>query len=483
MFSIMLLTQSCDKFLDQEPDNRAAINSVEKVAQLLTTAYPGADYYYFTETASDNAEDTQGEGLAESLTRPYFWQDNVSGSVGSPSYYWNDIYKGIAAANQALESINTYKLGTAALPYKGEALVLRAYAHFMLVTFFAKAYVPGGVNDSPGIPYVTEPETQKIKQYDRETVAITYQKIENDLREGIALLSESAYKAPKFHFNPSAANAFATRFYLFKGDWQAVIDHAAFIDRTGNVAANLRPYNTTFQNLSTGDFTILFTKSELNANLLLATQYGSYQKYSSSSYPGFKARYSPGPKLRRMYSAAGNYSGKALANKVLEKLPGFSLNKYNEFFYRFDVNIAVGNPYLTAPLLTVDETLMNRAEAYAQLGQLDNAIADIASFLSVRINNYNTTTDVPTVAKARTFYGLTDDKEAVIKLILESKKAEFLQEGIRWLDILRHRLPVEHNFYDAAGRETFRQLGADDLRRVFQIPLQSPVAGVALNPR
>ena len=52
--AILLLTPSCNKYLDTNPDNRTEINSVDKVAQLVGTAYPAYDYLTFTEAASDN---------------------------------------------------------------------------------------------------------------------------------------------------------------------------------------------------------------------------------------------------------------------------------------------------------------------------------------------------------------------------------------------------------------------------------------------
>ncbi len=109
-------------------------------------------------------------------------------------------------------------MGDAALPYKGEALVARAYAHHMLAIFFAKNYEIGGANNSPGVPYVTAPETKLIQEYSRGTVKETYDKIAKDLEEGIKLLSPSAYKVPKYHFTPAAAPAFASRFYLFTSE-------------------------------------------------------------------------------------------------------------------------------------------------------------------------------------------------------------------------------------------------------------------------
>ena len=66
-------------------------------------------------------------------------------------------------------------------PYVAEAKIIRAFSHFILVSLYAKFYEWNGANDSPGIPYVTEPETEAIAQYDRETVAQTYEKIEQDI--------------------------------------------------------------------------------------------------------------------------------------------------------------------------------------------------------------------------------------------------------------------------------------------------------------
>jgi hypothetical protein len=217
---------SCKKYLDEAPDNRTEINSVEKVAQLVSTAYPTYDYLTFTESASDNAED-KGVGIGstdEMFDLPYNWVDVIGASTNSTTNYWNGCYEAIAAANQALQAIEKENLGAAVLPYKGEALVARAYAHFMLAILYATPYDIGGNNGAPGIPYVTAPETKVIVQYSRGTVQSTYDQIEKDLEEGIKLLSASAYKTPKFHFTPAAAHAFASRFYLFKGEWKKVVD-------------------------------------------------------------------------------------------------------------------------------------------------------------------------------------------------------------------------------------------------------------------
>ena len=92
----------CKKFLEHSPDQRTQINSVDKVAQLLTSAYPEANYIAFAEAASDNMEDKgpQVTNQGRFVTLPYFWQDNPDNSQDTPMLLEWKLYA-IAAANEA----------------------------------------------------------------------------------------------------------------------------------------------------------------------------------------------------------------------------------------------------------------------------------------------------------------------------------------------------------------------------------------------
>lgn len=183
---LLISFSSCDKYLEVEPDMRTEINTVDKVAKLVGSAYPGYGYLAMAETYSDNVNDkgpTSGAPLLDPYVDLYKWNDIAGSGNNTPTQYWNACYSAISSANQALESIANFNLGNDALPYKGEALVARAYAHFMLVTFFAKAYEKGAANDSPGIPYVLNPEKEAIIQYSRGTVQSVYDQIQKDLEE------------------------------------------------------------------------------------------------------------------------------------------------------------------------------------------------------------------------------------------------------------------------------------------------------------
>lgn len=480
---MLMMLSSCSKFLDENPDMRTEITTVDKVAQLLVTAYPSYNYLAMAETYSDNVND-KGPSVGHNddpYVSLYFWRDIEDSGNNTPTQYWNGCYEGIAAANQALEAIEQNDFGNEVLPYKGEALVARAYAHFMLVTFFAKAYEINGANDSPGIPYVTAPETVVLARYERGTVASVYEQIEKDLTEGIPLLQGGQWDVPKYHFTYSAANAFAARFYLFKGDWEKAVAHANEVFQSGDYTNNIRPWNTTIRAYTTAEYLAAMTMADKNYNLLLHETYSVYQRSSSSG----SARYGFGTeKYQGIYNAT-TVCGAPFYNKGLRWSDNnYTIYIYNEYFHYTNVAAGIGYPYIMFPLLVADEALINRAEAYVQTGNYAAALQDLNLFASVRITNYNSATHAVTLDKARDFFGLTDDREALIQTILQFKQIAFMGEGMRWLDILRHRIPVVHtHIIDANGTEAFETLEPDDNRRMFQIPQDATIAGIELNPR
>jgi len=146
---------------------------------------------------------------------------------------WNTFYNSVHAANYVLEAINDGKVNSDGSGYDlkvaaAEAKLIRAYDHFILVNVFSQAYKdPEASKKDIGVPYVTVPETNTGVKYDRGNVAEVYDKIQQDLEEGLAGISDANYRtAPKYHFNVNAAHAFAARFYLFKRDYKKVIEHA-----------------------------------------------------------------------------------------------------------------------------------------------------------------------------------------------------------------------------------------------------------------
>lgn len=482
----------CKKFLDENPDRRTEINTIDKLSQLLVSAYPDRHYFTFAETASDNVEDKSGP-LALENNEPfiglYNWNVPEGSDTGTPAEYWNACYRAISNANQALQSIEQNNFGAAANQYKGEALVARAYAEFMLVTFFADAYEIGGANSGMGVPYPLVPETTTRPTYERGTVASTYAQIRKDLEEGLPLLKGSTYLVPHYHFTEQAAKAFASRFYLFTGEWNKVVTNVNGIYTDGNFKTKIRQYTGELYPLSYDEHRIAYTKAEKSWNLLLATTYSFYQRGKGGA--GY-ARYSFGETVKNYYGA-NTVFGASFRNRYgiySSSPPNYTTNKFNEYFYVTNIQANTGRPYIMAPILTADEALLNRAEAYIRLAKDKSdasyytlAINDLNDFASTRIVNYVQATHGLTLAKAKAYFNVTDDYEAMIQSLLQTKRIAFMQEGMRWMDILRYKLTVKHNFIAADGTETFKTLAPGDKRRVFQIPQDAINAGITPNPR
>lgn len=482
---IVLVTSgtSCKKYLETAPDLRATVNTPSKVSELLVTAYPHANYQVFCEAISDNAEDKGIEaGGGEPLNRdPWFFEDVRSRDTDSPDFYWYGCYKAIAAANQALEVIRKVDNPQDYVGQKGEALVARAYAHFMLVTIFSKVYDPATAGADPGIPYVLEPEKEVIKKYSRKTVADVYEQIEKDLIEGLPLLSATNYSVSKYHFTPAAAHAFATRFYLFKRDYKKVVEHANLVFPGGDITPNLRDFVApSFRKLEPGAMDMLYSNSTNPANILLQEA----ESWWGRNFAGYRYALTIG--LVRKTAWASNVSGGSWAYGIYGRELTYNMRKYKEHFVYTNQGGDTGNGYNMIPLFSAEEVLFNRAEANVQLGNQTDALKDLNAFGSKRLYVsdanpvYDATAHEITVDKINNFYSSKSVKEGLIKTILDFKRAEFMFEGIRWFDILRHNLPVVHTTADLTKTYV---LGPNDPRRVFQIPKEVEMAGIERNPR
>jgi hypothetical protein len=475
---LFLTTAGCKKFLEKNPDNRASINTPSQVSQLLGTAYPQANYMAFCESISDNVTD-KGTGVQDKTNiDPYFFRDVTDNQQDSPEWYWNACYTAIAAANQALDAIKNASDTSQYTAQKGEALVCRAYAHFMLVTFFSKVYDPNTAASDLGIPYVTVPENVVFKKYDRKTVAYVYQMIEQDLTQGLPLIDDTKYTIPRYHFTKAAANAFASRFYLFKRDYAKVVTYANAVFASGNIASVLRPWNTVYRFMTPAELFAVYEKATEPANLLLVETGSIWARNYYTVRYGLNSS-------KRDEILGDNVTGGEYAFIYQVYTAGtnnYVIPKINEYFVRNSVNANIGLPYVMVPLFTTEEVLFNRIEANVYLNTTaatNAAIADLNIYASTRINNYDASKHTITTAKLQSFYSSTNVRSNVLNALLDFKRAEYVQEGMRWFDLLRYDIPVTHTTNDG---QSFT-LASSSLQRIFQLPGSVSTSGMPLNPR
>ncbi len=474
----VLSLAGCEDFLSKEPDStRAVINTPKKVSQLLTTAYPQGNYLVFAESMSDNVAD-KGTGTDDRTNRGSFLFEVVEATVDqqdSPDQYWAECYRAVSVANEALDIISKVADPDEYTAQKGEALLARAYAHFMLVNYYCKFFDPQQPNTDPGIPYVTEPEDVVIKKYERKTVAFVYQMIEKDLLEGLPLISDGSYTIPKYHFNRAAANAFASRFYLVKKDYQKVVQYANEVFPSGNFAENLRPWNTTYSSLSPAELYNTYSRASQSANLLLIETSSTYGRYVATYRYGMNYA-----KWQEISASEGIIAGNASWDYPLytQGDNNYLIPKLNEYFVRESVNAEIGLPYVMLPAFTAEEVLFNRIEANAFLNNTAACLADLNVFVSKRVSDYNAATDVVTANSINRYFGGTL-RNGIVNTVLAFKRVEFVQEGMRWFDMQRYNIPVTHTTKGGA----VISVPAGDPRRILQIPQSASLSGIAQNSR
>lgn len=475
-YALLVSGAGCKKFLEQSPDNRAVLNSPEKVSQLLGTAYPQANYMAFSESISDNVADKGFGSLERTNIDPFYFKDVAYNQEDSPEFYWNACYAAIAAANQALEVCSQASDPKSYSAQKGEALLCRAYAHFMLVTFFSKVYDATTAGSDPGIPYVLKPEKIVFEHYERKTVQYVYDMIEKDLTEGLSLIDDKKYNVPRYHFNKAAANAFASRFYLFKRQYEKVVEYASKVFPNNNVLSMLRPWNTEYRILTYNELWSRYAKATEAANLLLVET----QSVWGRNYIG--VRYGLDAQKSSDILLAPNVTGGTRVFRYQLYTGGtnnYFLPKINEYFVRESINAEIGLAYVMVPLFTAEEVLFNKAEANVYLNNINDVLTDLNAYSSTRIYNYSAASHTITASRIKSFYRTSDIQAGALATVMDFKRAEFVQEGMRWFDLLRYKIPVVHATVEGP---TFT-LSANDPMRVFQIPDVAKLAGIAQNPR
>lgn len=506
---------SCDSFLDTMPDNRAEVDSPDKVKKLLVSAYPYASYILFCEISSDNVDKTgefnpNGSMFTDQI---YHWEDVKESNNEAPKNFWSGCYGAIAAANQALLAIDELGNTPELQGSRAEALLSRAYAHFLLVNVFGQHYSPEHSGTDLGVHYMTAPETTLDPKYDRESVLSNYENIEADLVAALPNAHKTTYDVPKYHFNENAAYAFATRFYLYKGDMEKTIEYAT--KTLGAMPQSFLRDNKYLATLPQDGTTtaIAFVNPSMKANLLLLTAnsrlgliYGPYATESrythnetiskTETFDINKAPWGAISDSKVYYVRSRTYSGTNLNKVIMPRLP---------YFFEYSDPVAGVGYYKTVyDGFTADEALLSRAEAYVRTNQFSLAVADINMWLQAYVKDYVPVTQEDIVAWTEGYDYYTPDKptpikelnpdfeidkggvqEKLLQYVLYLRRFEVLHTGLRWFDIKRYGIKVTRRLVDGGKVAQVLPYVLDkrDNRQAFQLPADVITAGMTPNPR
>ncbi len=480
--TILIVIPSCDAFLDEVPDNRVALNDLDKAAQVLTNAY-SVGSTMFTDWMTDDVDVTTGTNK-----RPehnvFFWEDVEQGPdyQDTPEFFWYETYNSIAHANEVLNILEDLPAQTEEKinrrdAIESEARLTRAYGHFMLVNLFAEPFNLQTSGSDPGVPYIKEPETKFIEQYTRNSVRKVYEEIEEDLLIGLELLDDTFFEnSGKYHFNRNAALAFASRYYLYRGDFIRCIEYSSRLlgDDPSNFVRDMT--NEAYSNAGSSSeaYTALFTSTEEPANLLLI------RKISLAHIPNLG--YGPNTEFYRdlyqelnpFFSTTDVREDPAFVRGINAIMPV----RFQLLFERSSLNSNVGIPYYIETAFRGEEVLLNRIEAYIFQNQIDEAIADLQIFCERRYEGADINV---TMEGFRQWFGAEDEpsftnQDILYNILLFERRKEFMMQGMRWFDLNRLRFDI--------SRESGMFISSDDPRRILQIPASAIEVGeLEANPR
>ena len=522
MLASVAILASCSDQLDTLPDNRTTLDTPKKIAGLLVTAYPDRTPTLFNEWMSDNtdymgAQNSQGNRGGDQY---FFWQEQTEGGNDSPEQVWMLYYEGVYKANEALAAIEDQggPKNDILRNSKGEALLIRAYDHFILANEFCRPYNGKTSTKDAGLYYATgiADFSAAAEQSNRGTVADVYAKIAADIEAGIPLLNDT-YEVPKYHFNKQAAYAFATRFYLYYEKWEKAKEYADKL-LGSNPAASLRDYRALqAMPLSKSDQAVKIAEAYCSAsadcNLLVQTSVSNAgmalapwlisKRYTLTNYLAETELF----QSNNIWGTSSNLIWKPFTVNQGESNFALLMKLPREFEV---VNTTTGTGFLHTLNVdfTMDEALLNRAEAEIMLGQNDAACADMTIWMKNFFNTNVTLTPTSVQTYFKTVpYAYADAakmvpsfkkhisprftidvegsvQESLLQCLLNFRRIETVHQGMRWMDIRRYNIEIPRRLIGANGRpsKNLDWLEKDDPRQVVQIPQSIREAGVAGNP-
>ncbi len=444
---------SCKKLLNiQESDAIAgekALKTVTYVEQAVIGAYAGLGVemnILMNSTLSDEVA-TAGEFYNAQTTHE--WQYG-STDVGIRDNFTaiNPNYTIVNRANvvlAALPKADSTKVGdeTKRRLLRGEALFLRAYAHFELFRYYCGNYNADGL----GMPYM---ETSSITPQARIKMGVYFQKLNADIAEAKTLLPNNLTDLNRA--TVAAANALHARVALYMRDWvnaeayaTAVINAVPLSPRAqfAGIWTDANTNEVVMRLIRTttvgGRIGSLYRNTSANINNIGTVVWRPSNKLWDSYDQVNDIRFSSYLRDEPLLTAASRQS------RVVYKYWGTGLATTNE-------NVNNGKVFRVAEMYLI------RAEARAEQNKItgsNSAESDINAIRTARITGY----------VAETF----SSKDVVIAAIMTERFKELAFEGHRFFDLKRRGLPVERLLADAPNASA-TTLAANNFRFTLPIP-------------
>lgn len=473
-----LFLTSCSDFLKQEDKDKVIPRTIEQFeAMLHQKGFAEVSWFYMSDYMTDDiSENTNVITDAKNYYKGiYTWQKDIE-RTGDGNYndktnaMWGDLYNDVLTANYIIERIDDIVDADVFADRKtylnAEAYFLRARAYLELVNIYAPPYDAATAENTLGVPL--REGTGITNNYNRNSIGEVYAQIESDLTTAIDLFGKTKAQKSLWHPNQKAALLLLSRVYLYKGEWQKVVEtttklidmcpqglYAMNRDITSSV---IRPTNQE----------VLHTWGTISGILVDNASEGVLSD------------------IPKIYRVEGSMS--VAAYGVSDEL----LNMYSEndmrpilFFKPTEGKTVTGkwHPQYTSLggyAYRLAEAYLSRAEAYAAMGDTSKAMDDMKALLSKRIDG-DYTDLLPE----------SNDALTVRKFVLDQRRMELCFENHRWFDLRRTQswYPKEINHKFSYSTSTSGFIGTVTETETFTLrpespnyTLELPLAETTVNP-
>ena len=219
----------CNDFLDIQPVGKVMPKTAKEYRALLTDAYSRIPAERGKTTFRSDELTMEGETNTTNLDSYldiWRWNDTSPDETTLP-FEWLQFYYVSYIANSVIEQQYNITEATDAERNQlaGEAYMLRAYMHFILVNLYAEPYTHCDPKNTKGIPLKLDSDINKVLS--RNTIAEVYTSILSDIKEAERLLNVEEWpEGETYRFNTLSVPAFRARVYLYMGDWQQAYTNA-----------------------------------------------------------------------------------------------------------------------------------------------------------------------------------------------------------------------------------------------------------------
>ncbi len=456
--AFMMSVSSCDKdFLEAVPEldlSDATVFStparvLSQVNGLYASAKSGSLFGGRYQIYNDIRAEEWVNRTTNSVTGYSTYQGNQDPTDTYIASFWSQGYLTINRINLFLDGLaaNPNAVDAAlATNYKGEAKFLRALTYFSLVQIFAKPFQSDN-GASKGLPLRLKGESSNANnELARSTVAEVYAQVLKDLNEAEAELPDT-YSTPLLRTTRAHKNtviALKTRVLLAKGDYAGVITEAnKIVSATAPFKSPSRAVHELLADV-VSVYRTPYTSNESIFSLPMAetnapgtqNQLGYYFNAGNVEYT-----INTGP--------TGIYSN-AQWRATDDRKAKLTVATTSVAAAPSSIKFSGVSPFIDyVPIIRYAEILLNLAEAEAEAGSADRALA----LLKAVHNRSDATYDFGTLAT----------KAELVNAILTERRIELFAEGFRTNDITRRVQPI--NSFGAGAL-----IPSSDARYIFGIP-------------